>query len=46
MFSGDALVLALKIIGVIAVLFAAGLATSFAEYKFNYSLYKTVFKVR
>lgn len=34
--------LALKVAGVIAVLFAAGLTTSFAEYKFQYSLYQTV----
>lgn len=36
----------LKLIAVIAVLFAAGLTTSFAEYKFNYSLYKTIFCVK
>jgi len=35
--------LILKAVAVIAVLFGAGLVTSFAEYKFNYSLYKTVF---
>lgn len=34
--------LLLKIIGVIAVLFAAGLTTSYAEYKFQYSLFMTV----
>ena len=35
--------LILKAVVVLVVLFGAGLATSFAEYKFNYSLYKTVF---
>lgn len=34
--------LLLKIIGVVAVLFAAGLTTSYAEYKFQYSLFMTV----
>lgn len=33
--------IALKIAGVLLVLFGAGLATSFAEYKFQYSLYQT-----
>lgn len=32
----------IKFIAVVAVLFAAGVATSFAEYKFQYSLYLTV----
>ena len=34
--------IALKIAGVLFVLFLAGLATSFAEYKFQYSLFMTV----
>lgn len=38
--------LALKIIALVAVLFLGGLATSFAEFKFKYSLYKTIFKVK
>lgn len=38
--------LALKVIALFGILFAGGLATSFAEYKFNYSLYKTIFKVK
>jgi hypothetical protein len=36
----------LKLVGVFLALLGAGLATSFAEYKFNYSLYKTVFRVK
>ena len=35
--------LALKIVGVFLVLFGAGLTTSYAEYKFQYSLYQTFF---
>lgn len=40
------IMLILKLIGGIMILFGAGLTTSYAEYKFQYSLYKTIFRVK
>jgi len=32
----------IRVLAVLGVLFAAGVTTSYAEYKFQYSLYETV----
>lgn len=37
------MIAALHIVGVLALMFAGGLLTSFAEYKFDYNLYAKVF---
>lgn len=37
-----ALIEVLKVFAFVAALFGAGVATSFAEYKFDYSLYELV----